>query len=431
MTKTTMNRIIKTLPDVQLISILGISCFISLSWQYFSVFILAFCCYFFVTNTINKSLSITVFLIPFHNVLRITDFTIMVYLIYSIFLFVAFLKLLHKNKLTINKTILYILLAILLYSLLPFGSYKLIRWRWISTFFIIIFTCFLIKNSKDEINLSSVAYYLFFGIVISSAFRGMLDSYEFVNKFQLNVADRFEALMINTNYFSEACIMLASMLLVVLYKYEHKIFTTICFAITTLLGMQTKSKTFYILSIILILAFCWYYFKKSLQAKNKPFQIGMIVFLILCVLIISYLIPQRFDLNRNITATRILSNRNTIWRMAWYKLSRNAITILFGLGVGSEIRWENAQTCHSVYLEIFQKFGIIGSSLFVVLTIYCITTFLKKYSFKTNLVNFIPVLILAIYSLTDTIIFPATSMMIFPLCFSMLFFNLEPKSKTN
>lgn len=425
------NYVNKNYFDITSICILMVCCFVSLFWEWFSLAIVLMCAFYFIASSNEKSLGLVAFLTPFHYVLRIASITMIVYLIYVSFLVVAFIKLIKNHELKFNKIVFVILACILVYSLLPFGTYKLIRWRWLSTFLIIISSCFILKQLVDKIEFSKIVYCLFLGLLFSSIFRAMLNSNEFIDKFALNYdSSRFEALMINTNYFSEACAMLCSMLLVVLYKNKNIIFTSIAFITTLFLGLLTRSKTFILLSVIFIAVFLVYYLIIAIKKRNIPLQIVLGAIFISSIVFAYIYIKTRIDFNDNLTTTDVLSNRNTIWKMAFKDLSKNALTLLFGLGLGSEIHWENAQTCHSVYIEILQKFGIIGSLLFVGLTIYCLVLLFKNYKIKNNLINLFPVLILAIYSLTDTIIFPATSMMIFPLCFVCLFYNLDKKEKT-
>ncbi len=424
------NYINKNYFDITSICILMVCCFVSLFWEWFSLAIVLMCAFYFIASSNEKSLGLVAFLTPFHYVLRIASITMIVYLIYVSFLVVAFIKLIKNRELKFNNIVFVILACILVYSLLPFGTYKLIRWRWLSTFLIIISSCFILKQLVNKIEFSKIVYCLFLGLLFSSIFRVMLNSNEFIDKFALNYdSSRFEALMINTNYFSEACAMLCSMLLVVLFKNKNTIFTSIAFITTLCLGLLTRSKTFILLSVIFIAVFLVYYLIIAIKKRNIPLQIVLGAIFISSIVFAYIYIKTRINFNDNLTTTDVLSNRNTIWKMAFKDLSKNALTLLFGLGLGSEIRWENAQTCHSVYIEILQKFGIIGSLLFVGLTIYCLVLLFKNYKIKNNLINLFPVLILAIYSFTDTIIFPATSMMIFPLCFVCLFYNLPKKEK--
>ncbi|MBR1988289.1 MAG: oligosaccharide repeat unit polymerase [Clostridia bacterium] len=416
--------------DICSILILTVCCFISLFLQWFSLSIIAFAIFYFFFTDYEKSLGAVVFLIPFHNVLRLANTTIIVYSTFVSFFVIAFIKLLINKEIRFNKVISIILSCLLVYSLLPIGTYKMIRWRWLSTFFIIIGSCFILKHLLNKIEFSKIAYYLFLGIIISSLFRITLESNTFIEKFELNsFENRFEALMINPNYLSETCAMISSILLVVLYKNKNIIFTSICFVLTSFIGLKTGSKSFAILSIIFITVFLFYYFLKA-KEKHKPlFQILILSLFILGIVLSVNFLKYRLDFNHEVSTTELLTNRNTIWKMAFKELGKNPLTLLFGLGVGSEIRWENAQTCHSVYIEILQKFGIVGSLIFVGLTIYCIIILFKKYGIKKNLINFLPLFILAIYSLTDTIIFPATSMMIFPICFIFLLYKLPKRDE--
>lgn len=431
-----MTKILKNINDkyfnVMSICILTICCFTSLFWQWFSVFVIAFSIFCFVFCDTETSLGVTVFLIPFHNVLRIANITLVVYLIYISFFVLTFFKLAKNKELTFNKTILIIILAILVYSLLPFGTYKMIRWRWLSTFFIIIGTCYILKQLIGKIEFSKVLYCLLLGLAVSSLFRGLLDSGAFVRKFQLNnISYRFEALMINPNYFSEACAMICASLLVLLYKNKNVIFSSICFVVSLCLGVSTKSKSFLLLSVIFITIFLIYFLRLAVKKKNVPLQILIYCSFIIGIILTIFFMQSRINFNNKINLTQLLSNRNTIWKMALKELTENPTSLIFGLGIGSEIRWEQAQTCHSVYLEILQKFGIFGTAIFLTLTIYCLVLLFKKYDIKQNLINLLPVVTLAIYSLTDTIIFPATSMMIFPLCLVSLFVGLEKNDKSN
>lgn len=427
-----MTKIFKNINDkyfnIISIGILTICCFISLFWQWFSLLVIAYCVFCFISTDTETCLGISVFLIPFHNVLRIADITIVVYLIYISCFVVTFFKLLKNKELKFNKIISIFLLILLAYSLLPFGTYKMIRWRWLSTFFIIIGTCFVFKQLLGKIEFSKIVYCLLLGLAVSSFFRIVLNSNSFINKFQFNNDPlRFEALMINPNYLSEACAMICAALLVLLYKHKNQIFTSVCFMLAMCIGLSTRSKSFILLSIIFIAVFLIYFLKMAIKKKSVLWQILLYSSFAIGIVLAIFFIRSRIDFNTEISLTQLLSNRNTIWSMALKELSENPVNLIFGLGVGSEIRWEQAQTCHSVYLEILQKFGIVGTLIFLSLTIYCLVLLFKKYDIKRNLINLLPIITLAIYSLTDTIIFPATSMMIFPVCFICLFIGLNKK----
>ena len=123
--------------DLASISILAICCFISLFWQWFSLSVVTFAIFYFIVSNHEKSLCATAFLIPFHNTLRVADLTIITYCVYIACFVIIFFKQMKAKEIHFNKILVTMLSALLLYSLLPFGSYRMTRWRWISTFFII------------------------------------------------------------------------------------------------------------------------------------------------------------------------------------------------------------------------------------------------------------------------------------------------------
>lgn len=318
-----------------------------------------------------------------------------------------------KERKKLHKTILITIIIFLFYCCLPFGKYDYNFFIKIAYFIFIISVLIAIVYKREifrpTYNISIICYSLITSCVIAlmypiSAFLQITMPIKISSSLI-----RFPALLGHTNTLAMVCEILLSLLFYLIITKDHKLKNLILFAIISLIGLSTLSKTFFIiLGILLICLFIYmlkYNKKRTLIVSGILMIIAIIFTAIFPNLIIS--ISARFvgKINQCHSVkdfiNMITTKRLDIWIEYVTYIFTHPKTLLFGNGLGAEVI--SVMSAHNAYISLIYQLGLVGTGLFV----YVVYLFIKeKKDLKINKAIIIPIIIIAlILFVEDTLLY--------------------------
>jgi len=288
---------------------------------------------------------------------------------------------------------------------------------------------YLIYIYRDKIDMININKCLFVGLV-SSALIGILLYYVFkipqygIIKFY----DRMQFFTDNPNTIGFAGVLIVAGFIISILKRRINWWTGILFiSITIFIGAQSKSKAFFLALFMLIgitlLILLFKNKKIALISTASVVVIGFITFF--CFRQYFDYMLNRFIYSGTISIESITTDRWDVWRIFLDNQFKKPINVILGMGAWTEIFLPNNYNtmlgCHSIYLEFFYYFGLVGIiNLILLMWSYSYTTRKEKGNVKlfVKVEDVLPLLMVFVLGVGEMVIFNRKSCF---LIFAILF----------
>ena len=377
-------------------------------------------------NDFNNGLMLLCFISPFCAVLRVFGGDV-VFVVCLAFFAVKYLIKAFKNKQIVYEPQAWLpFLALCVFMLLPIGVINGKKILYTGLVILGVALVFVATLNLKEIKIREVSISLVIGLLIACAFSTILfeipNAKAIVQQTPIGSGFRYNALFANPNHLSEYCAIVLSIFVYRFFSENSKV-ENFCFAaVVTIIGMLSGSKSFMLIAIVLFGAItivgirdCLRFdrFKKAMLYSSPVIAIAIGLML--------YVFLKRsgvFDGNFGIDS--LTTGRQVIWQNALSLVGKNGLTFLFGLGMGSEIQTpppNNYNSTHNIYIEFFQKLGIIGFALFVFVIAQFMVKETKNKPFKKYWHSLLPLFTVAAYGIVESMLNNSSVIILIPLAF--------------
>ncbi len=291
-------------------------------------------------------------------------------------------------------------------------------------FNIILVIAYLIFVNSKSINVYRVIRYFIMGILISATIGYVLAFIPEMKHISVYVPEtRFKSLVGHPNSFQIMCLVGLSLLVWMFFRTRIKYIPfLIYYTIISIVGLTSQSKSFLIISLVLLLVFLVILFIKNKKLGVVTFFgvvfLGTIVFTIFNEEILS-IIDRFTKYEYSNVVDSLLTGRLSIWLDYINKWKSSVFNIIFGCGITSA--GEDGHGGHNLLIMLIYKLGLAGFTLLIAL---CASYFmlvknkLKKFKF----VNLIPLTTLLLISLSEDL---WGSTLLFVVLISMTLFKSE------
>lgn len=380
-----------------------VNCFV----QGFGFFVFAIVAGLIIWQDRKIGFSILIFSLPFAGIEGYPGLYCL-FACFVIYLIKHYIILFFVEKKKINYIFLSVLIAFILYSLLPIGNYNIQLFIKLFSILFLVLTLNLCVRYTDILNLRFNLTILAIGLIISSAYFLTYYISPFVhNKPIWAIGDnfiRFTAFFtMNPNVLAMICEI--SLCLLTFYMLQDKFEWTdvIAYIIFAVIGLTTISKTFLILFSIMFLIMLVYVVKRY---RLKALWVVCLVLILIAIALIfkgDFLMTYigRFikgwdsDLSSYEgvldTAT---TGRYKLWTTVLEYMFINYERILIGWGLGAPM--VASMSAHNFYISMLYEMGIIGSALFISLFILIVRGYKKQCPQNTSKAILVPIVIFAL-----------------------------------
>ncbi len=345
--------------DIVFKGMILVSILIGTSIHWFSYVALGLTVLYFFLNDSDKCVDCMFFLVPFANIFKPEPTAYSLFTCLTIFLTIKLIL----SKGSIDKHFLIIWLVML--SIQAVGCQgqltTLVKQATVLLLVYGYFHCCKVNAKYIVLNLTA-------GIIISCVianmtgiFNGIPDYLRMVRAYDVSVdLSRFTGLYSDPNYLSETLILLCSSLFVLIQqkRISKKYWGVI--ALLMLVGVQTLSKSFFLMLLVLVLLITLIAFKR----KNS--KLLFVIFLGIVSMIGMFLAGKltvidniliRFGSQSGITTGRV-----AIWKRYIDKMLTYPWKLLFGFGIGNLLE----ELPHNTCLDYIYCYGICGSFVYLI-----------------------------------------------------------------
>lgn len=380
-----------------------VNCFI----QGFGFFVFAIVAGLIICQDRKIGFSILIFSVPFAGIEEYLGLYCL-FACFVIYLVKHYIILFFVDKKKVNFAFLAVLIAFILYSLLPIGNYNIQLFIKLLSILFLVLTLNLCVRYTDILNLKFNLTILAMGLIISSAFFLTYYISPFVHDKPIwAIGDsfiRFTAFFtMNPNVLAMICEI--SLCLLTFYMLQNKFEWTdvIAYVIFAVIGLTTLSKTFLILFSIMFLIMLVYLVKRY---KLKAMWVVCLVLILFAIALIfkgdfimTYVGRFIKGWNTDLTSYEgILDTATTgrykLWTTVLEYMFINYERILIGWGLGAPM--VASMSAHNFYISMLYEMGIIGSALFIGLFVIIIREYKKQFPQKISKAIFVPIFIFAL-----------------------------------
>lgn len=322
------------------------------------------------------------FSLPFMAIFKISAVLPSISLIlYCIFIAKAYIK----KRLSLTKefslsVLLFFTIQFIVLSIYQHSYTSLISWI-VNIVFIITAVQVIIRDSTDGIVKFKVATLCF----LSSVFLMSIESYfnpQIINMvsdrntdIMLNgtLVSRFSGIAGDPNYYTQLLMVGMGMSAALFMKCKPNILEKAVFGFETLFllfcGIQTYSKSFYLMLGIMVALVLWYFYKQHLKSSATIIILIVITPIVIYgfyYMSVNFIIP---GVMQRVTSTvDFTSGRTVLWKAYINMLLDNPICLFFGAGMSNGRNlivpyYGMAQAAHNGFLELIADAGIVGCIL--------------------------------------------------------------------
>ena len=349
----------------------------------------------------NSLVCITVFILPFATVFKLT---IPGFSFFNIILICVLLRVIMLNYYKLSAKSWIVLLLFGCFTVLTSLKADIIACVTVVCSF--AFVVCLIDQNNDEIILEDIVFFASLGVIITSIvaklnvdvfprLRPLMEETATIRIEAGEYFSRFSGLMGNPNHYSFLVSVLLAVYCVIIIRNKANLLDLIIFITLSVFGFMSISLSFIFAYIFMILLILCSTFKRDVKDFVKYFMLFGFG-LLLCLMFLSKdtfdVIKFRFAriFNENIELSSATSGRSDLWLYYIKHLLTNIPTMILGSGIGSDNLPIGAS--HNFYIDILYHLGIIGGIFFIA----CISVIFKPNPFankKSKFFNYIPILI--------------------------------------
>lgn len=282
---------------------------------------------------------------------------------------------------------------IILSAMTPYTDFKAI----IKLLIIILLVYIYTYSYNKEYGKNNILYFIMG--MLSSSFLGLfkeniprlLTLYNRINYERIgeDYSLRYSGIFEDPNYFAVPLLLSISLCLyIIFFKKGNKVIASTIFALFSIAGFMTLSKSFYLAYAGVIILFVLF----SSVKLYKRILISVIVTAFALVIISDYGLGDKL-LARFTTIGGLTTGRTDIWVMYLNYLDKTPLVMLFGKGIDAP--YYNGRAIHNIYIEMIYELGIPGTILFLTSIIVPLTT-RRNRDEKKKLLNYVGLLIVAL-----------------------------------
>ena len=415
------------------IVILATLCLCSMVTQFMNIALLVVVAIIFVLTPFKEEIFYyLMFLAPFASSLRLFDLELVYITLLAFGNVCLFIKLVFEKKVRINWFILISFILLFVYMFMPIGEYNFKRFGYIGLIAVIILSSYNIYSYRDKLSVSKLAKFGLFGLIYASLLTIFLSYFPEINKFIILTYSgefkRFNALFTNPNHLSEFCVVLISLFASVIICDNHKRKNILFFIISLIIGYLSYSKSFMLLcGLVLFILLVYSIIFCYKNANYKKHLLWVLPIFVVIIAVTGYVFLQRSGiLSGEFNLDSITTDRVDIWINALKEVAKSPISLIFGLGMASELITSGGYlSTHNIYIEFFQRLGIVGTLILLVIILYCFVTALKKN--KVHFSSFIPLFIVMCYGLAESLILNMCMIYLIPISIGICFIDCNKK----
>lgn len=204
-----------------------------------------------------------------------------------------------------------------------------------------------------------------------------------------NVLERFSGLTYDPNFFTVVSCVLIAIILFTTDKFKLKDMVQLVFLI--IMGFFTFSKSY--LLILLIIAVLYILNRSHYVGRNIAILIGLIATIVLVEnfnnLDVVSVVIGRFESTAE--SGDLTTGRLSLWKeYIIYILDRSKVWFF---GEGFNALAVNVKAVHNSYIDFVYRFGLIGTSLWIIYFVLCYYTIRKKHKNNSRLTTKLPLLV--------------------------------------
>lgn len=363
-----------------------------------------------VFDNVEDKVIYLLFFIPFVYVIKFNFNQTSLFLILSIEYILVSLIYIIKNKLKIDKGLIFFVILFCLYilsvSIITNFNYIFSTIGFLINYLVVGLAIILI-NKRGVFVKYSLSYVL--GVTIAAIIGAIRLIIPSINTYLLNMTVlntvltnnklqfRLSGLDLDPNYYASQILISITLLSIIsYYKKESKYIIWIL--LLSILGLSSLSKMYVIVIILYIILMLPYFFKDKLSLFKKIIPLLLIITLIY-TLFGEYFISAYFTrLVKKGSAVDISTGRFDLWINYIYYFSNNFIKLIFGNGISGVFLDDKA--AHNIYISIVYSFGIVGIMFWIksLQKIYCKLS--NKQISRNKFLNYIPLIIMLVLNLS-------------------------------
>lgn len=252
---------------------------------------------------------------------------------------------------------------------------------------------------SDEYDYESVLYAFCAGLLMASILALFKEQMPLIDSFVIDLSQkvghkeyvaRFAGLHGNPNYYTMDTTVALSCLVVTMCTSRQKPTQVLLFAVLSVFGLMSISKSFLLAWAILLLLLLYFGAKNGGSTFFK--LIAVIAVTTLLVLnfaqesIDTYIIRLTQDSGGDLSD--ITTGRTDIWLTYFKKIASGEKILLFGKGLGEILD----KGSHNTYIEFFYYLGILGSALYF----FALKSSVVLKEFPKKLIYYVPIFIILV-----------------------------------
>lgn len=263
---------------------------------------------------------------------------------------------------------------------------------------------FVIVNElceSDDYDFEEIIMFFCLGLILASVIGLFKDSLPIVKSMlkdatvRVDVGEhvqRFAALTVNPNYFSmDVCVALSCMAVLMISK-EINAIRLLVFAVLSVFGIMTISKSFLISLVIIVAFFLLGAFKKGGKSFFGIVTVlvasGVLVYLFAFESIETYIF--RLESDSGASLSDITTGRSDLIYIYIKEIIKEIPTLMFGFGLENFI--EGLHMPHNTYIEFIYSMGLVGAIVYLIMfkVSFSINIFPKKFLY------YVPIFVIGI-----------------------------------
>lgn len=374
-------------------------------WRWLEIGVCVCALVFFIILPLAGSLCVFMFLHSFTLSYIVYDsLYVATFILYFFVLLVKYIIGVKKHIYTFNKKIVALILGFIVISTAIGFGFRTYIGAWLYLGYLPL--AYLLFSMRKDFSIHSGFNYMFGGIIATSLLALV---FMHVPNFQYSVyhSSRFMAFTNCTNYlYMRAMVILCYYMYMYLNKKLSLPKFAVIYIICALITLSTLSKTGLGVLVLFTLIFIALWLKQDFKKNLKYVMIFLSIVILLALIFydVIYKTINRYLIafNSDNFINKLLSGRDTIWKVYLDKCTANPFRMLFGYGLLTEelATFSSVKTYapHNLYIFMLYRFGIVG----IIAFIYIAIVFAKHFfTGKPKFIAYLPLVFMLVESLFD------------------------------
>ena len=394
------------------LTILSFFLFFHCFWSGAIYFAFALMVLFILFDNLENGLTYIVFYFPF-SMISIFECVVLFCVLFALFMVKYVVKTYFLGKTKIDWKFLVLVLAFLVYCLIPIGPYTNNTLAHILPCLGVFFALLMAIKNNVKIRFNFNAKVLALALIISSvmALTSFFDVY--ISHHLMNYDGRFTALFNHPNVLAMLCEIVSAFLVYYILSNRAGKVEIVLLVALTVFGAMSLSKTFLILMGIEYLSLLIYFFQKSWKKAL------IVVLGLLCAGVILWIIghdwilryferffngEKHFETFKDFLNV-ITTYRYELWEVYFNESITNPLILFFGAGVGAMPIGPRGISAHNMFISMVYQLGICGCLLLVLILVYSFIKIQRTKGIKVSKAICVPAIVLGLICFVEDLIF--------------------------